>query len=137
MIAGGVLIYVLAAALCSVYTIDTVIVAYNYRFFDENPPSSKLLFLAEALKLLTASSLLLLERRRSRGSYRDLEADDEPDQKHQHTDSWWLGLPMRRQCCLAPHAVAVGRGWWLAVTAWAKGMLVFAVPAVCYFITNK
>jgi hypothetical protein len=126
---GGLLIYILAAALCVVYTTDTVIVAYNYRFFASNPPSSKLLFLAEALKLLTASSFYFWECRRAR-DYKALGTDDTDGYKPR-CGSWWL--PSHLKC----HQQQFGRTWWLAVAAWAKAMLVFAVPAVCYFITNK
>lgn len=130
---AGPLIYVLAAALCSVYTIDTVIVAYNYRFFPgQNPPSSKLLFLAEAFKLLLASSFYLLEHRKRSKDYKSLGTDESDDKV---PENWWLGLPHHTRQCFAPPTA--GRGWLMAVTAWGKGMLVFAVPAVCYFITNK
>lgn len=128
-VGGGVLIYVLAASLCAVYSVDTVIVAYNYRFFTQNPPSSKLLFLAEALKLLTASSLWLWELRRAKGQ--KTSDNDDTEQHKLLSGSWWPGLPMH-----SPRQQA-GRSWWLALTAWGKAMLVFAVPAVCYFITNK
>jgi hypothetical protein len=130
--AGGALIYACAAALLICYTTDTVIVAYNYRFFSANPPSSKLLFLAELLKLCLATAFCLTERRRAK-DYRSVGTNDENHDKE--PESWWLGLPMHRHC-LAPKQQS-GRGWWLAVAEWAKGMLVFAVPAVCYFITNK
>lgn len=135
-VAGGALIYACAAALLICYTTDTVIVAYNYRFFSANPPSSKLLFLAELLKLCLATAFFSTEDRRRAKDYKCVGSNGTNDENHDKVpDSWWLGLPLHRYC-LAPKQQS-GRGWWLAVAEWAKGMLVFAVPAVCYFITNK
>lgn len=134
---SGMLLYACALALCFVYIVDTIIVAYNYRFYPgQNPPSSKLLFLAEALKLLMASCFYLLEKRRSpKESYRPVGAYDSAGNcyKQQEPVNWWLGLPMHRQC----QTLQLPHDWRSDLKAGAKAMLVFSVPAVCYFLTNK
>lgn len=133
---SGILLYACAVALCFMYITDTIIMAYNYRFYPgQNPPSSKLLFLAEALKLMMASCFYLMESKRSTRDYKAVDTydTDKNGYKQQEAVNWWLGLPMHRQCQTLP----LPPGWWPAVKSWAKAMLVFSVPAVCYFTTNK
>jgi hypothetical protein len=92
------------------FTADTITVAYNYRFIEYNPHSSKLLFLAEALKLGLASCFYLLER---------------------------SGPVTPGQLLKQPVPVAKVPQGLSRARSELRAMLVFAVPAVCYFITNK
>lgn len=119
------MIYVLAVTLCLMYTGDTVVVAYSYRFVASNPPSSKLLFLAELLKLVLSGLLLLAEKY----SKRDSQQDQQQSVKSQllpHADAPADAQPAVKR---SPRAVQL--------LAALQALLMFAVPAVCYFITNK
>jgi hypothetical protein len=118
---GNVLIYLLAGALCALYTSDTLLVAYNYRYHSINPPSSKLLFYAEALKLLLASSFFFSER--GNAGYIKYQKLSDPD-LHAHNGK------------LAPDQSWHVRGV-ASIKTWLMGMAVFSVPAACYFTTNK
>jgi hypothetical protein len=120
---GIVLIYLLAGALCALYTADTLLVAYNYRYHSINPPSSKLLFYAEALKLLLASCFFFSER--GNAGYSMYQHLSDPDLRSHNG-----------KLKLAPDQPWHVRGV-DSVKTWLMGMAVFYVPAACYFTTNK
>lgn len=106
------LIYIVSAALCCLFVAETILIAHNFHVYTINPPSSKLLFLAEAVKLVLASCFYASESRISTHS----------------------GLP-------SSNCLDVGKGRLRLckekLLSEGTAMLVFAVPAVCYFITNK
>lgn len=113
------LVYILAALLCCLYAADTIIISYCYRFFPANPSSSKLLLLAEGLKLFIATCLYLLEK--------EAPSTAAGVQCHQFL------LSDSVECAHAhPHQQRQQR-WQKA----AKTLLVFSVPSMCYFATNK
>lgn len=117
MLASAYKLYVFAGILCTLYAADTVLVAYNYRFYSYNPPSSKLLLLAEAVKLLVASCFYLAETKQR-------DAADIEDVVYKDSSG---GSPVKQRSSTAR----------LLGDQPFKALLVFAVPAVCYFFTNK
>lgn len=118
----NLLAHILSAALCCLFAAETLLVAYNYQFYTFNPPSSELLVLAEALKLLIAGGLYLAETKRAaaRPSYELLDKCEqqvtEPNAAADSSSNGW-----RRR----------------AFKQTARAYVVFSVPAVCYFCTNK
>lgn len=133
---SGMLLYACALALCFVCIADTLVMACSYKFYPgQNPPSAKLVFLAEAMKLLMASCFYLLESIPSLKEHKTVAACKLAEFKfdHQASVNRGFGLPVHRQL---QHI----HGWWptpKAVKAGARAMLVFSVPAVCYFLVNK
>lgn len=133
--ASGSLVYVLAIALCALYTNETLLVAYSYRFHSDNPASSKLVFIAELVKLLLATCFFLSELGNAAWSlYQRL--DD--------TSAALLPKSAKPQNGKGSHKAAAGYEELLqsdqvhkAVWEWVKAMAVFSVPAACYFVTNK
>lgn len=88
-----------------------------------NPASSKLLFYAEAVKLLLATCFLLSEKGGAGyAMYQRLSGDAQqllPFAKGgKRTQGWGAGLGQ-------------------ALASWLRAMAMFAVPAACYFVTNK
>lgn len=114
--ASRILIYALAALLCVLLTSETLLVSYSYKRRQNGPPSSKLLLISEALKLLIAGVLFLRE-----GSL---------DDKHAGASGHSSTLPEFQK-------KTQDRGGWSACAEWMKAMLVFAVPAIIYFVNNK
>lgn len=106
------LIYIVSAALCCLFVAETILIAHNLREYTTNPPSSKLVFLAEAVKLVLASSFYASERKLS------TPIDIPP--------TTYLDVDKKRLFLCKDKLLSQG-----------TAMLVFAVPAVCYFITNK
>ncbi|WIA14349.1 hypothetical protein OEZ85_002878 [Tetradesmus obliquus] len=114
------LIYGLAAILCGLYATDTILVAYSYRTWSDNPHSSQLLFLSEGLKLFLATCLFLAENPAGRNGF-SLLPKIHPTDKEQHAG-------------LLPKSPLTK---WEALLAKLKGVMLFAVPALCYFTTNN
>lgn len=123
------LVFVLAFILCCLYTSDTVIISYCYRFYAHNPSSTKLLLLSEALKLAIASCLHLVERQTHPGAAEQLlgTSTSRPDLQRGGSS-----------CCKAagqPGSYQHQKRTWPAHAAWT--LLVFSVPSLCYFASNK
>jgi hypothetical protein len=118
--ASSYLVYVLASTLCVLYTTDALLLAYNYRFHRDNPAGAKLVLFAEMFKLVLAAFFFLSEPHRPRSAYQllgDIGALHESKQQQQQQRK--------------PSAQLA--------TLWCffRDNLVFAVPAACYFVTNK
>lgn len=119
---GAVLVVLLAAVLCVLYASDTVIIANNYRFYDTNPPGSKLVLLAEVLKLFIAT--LLFNCSQPTGQHQ--AADHAKATRQQYVSdqrpSW---VPRWLQQC------------WHHLPDSVQSLIIFSVPALCYCLTNK
>lgn len=105
------MVYALSLALCGLFTIETILIAYSVRH-STPVASSKLLVLAEAVKFLISWSL-----HKSESGAKSPEPGPQLSTKDKQ------------------HATAMWRAG--AVMFHAKAMLIFSVPAVCYFVTNK
>lgn len=118
---------VLASVLCCLYAADSIIIFYCDRSYAHNPSSTKLLLLAEALKLVIAASLYLTEgpeEQQKPSSDATLQPHTCYLGQQQHGSQkqpWARGRPLSRQ-----------RVW---QTGWT--LLVFSVPSLCYFAANK
>lgn len=122
------LVYVLAVGLCLLYTSDALLVAYTYRWtHGTNPPGSKLVFYAEAVKLLLATLFFLSEPGNVESLSKRLGLLQGEEQQALLPKSGKQALPEPVKPVPAVDAL-----W-----QWLRGMVMFAVPAVCYFVTNK
>lgn len=120
--------YVLAVGLCLLYTSDALLVAYTYRWtHGTNPPGSKLVFYAEAVKLLLATLFFLSEPGNVESLSKRLGLLQGEEQQALLPKSGKQALPEPVKPVPAVDAL-----W-----QWLRGMVMFAVPAVCYFVTNK
>jgi hypothetical protein len=120
---------VLASLLCCLYAADSILISYCYRFYAHNPSSTKLLLLAEALKLLIAASLYLTE------GPEELQKQSSDDALQPQT-SCYLGQQQhgsQKQPWTRGRALLSSQRAWQ--TVWT--LLVFSVPSICYFAANK
>jgi hypothetical protein len=121
----------IALVLCLLYASDTIIISYCYRTFVSNPSSVKLLLLAEAVKLSIAGLLHFLDTRtnaeRSEGAQRItatlIHLSD-------------AGLLRTTYAC-AQNSSEQRRGSRHWLVPGMRTLMVFSVPSVCYFATNK
>jgi len=123
------LVFVLAALLCCLYASDTIIISYCYRVYAHNPSSAKLLLLSEALKLLIASCLYFTEQKPS---------DGHPEECHRSLLSDAESLPAATAS--SSRAVVLQQPRWgrtRPAQQFGWTLLVFSIPSLCYFGTNK
>jgi hypothetical protein len=132
------LVLVLSFVLCCLYASDTVIIAYNYKFYAQNPASAKLIFLAEVLKLCIASSLYWAEGRTAAAAASDAELSDAKQALCPAKPGPAEALPRfgKGDHSTKGAAASILR-YWSTLPDPVKALLTFSVPAVCYFLTNK
>lgn len=124
------LVVLLAGVLCCLYVSDTLLLAFNYRFYAANPPSAQLLLLTEASKFVLSACLEAWGQRGTTASRHAPEAAaGKPGAKQRD-------LPTARSVAEAathaqPGASSLARAW-AAIPASARAMLTFSVPALCY-----
>lgn len=124
------LVFVLAFVLCLLYASDSIIISYCYRLYSNNPSSAKLLLLAETAKLLIASLLHLTDTNSS--------AVERPE-ACQGLSQAVLHLSSPRGCSThtGSHQLQHQQQHSRGRSSWLQTLLVFSVPSVCYFATNK
>lgn len=120
-------LFVLASVLCCLYAADSIIISFCYRFYAHNPSSTKLLLLAEALKLVIAASLCLTE------GPEELQKPSSGAALQPH--ACYLGLQQhgsQKQPWARGRAFSRQRVW---QTGWT--LMVFSIPSLCYCAANK
>jgi hypothetical protein len=124
---------VLAFVLCCLHASDTVIITYCYHFYSHNPSGAKLLLLSEVLKLAIASCLWFTEKRAAHKSLIDCHIADLSHSK----PATGAAACLTQATGQGGHQQHVSSRQCKSVQASAWTLLVFSIPSLCYFATNK
>lgn len=129
--AATMLLFVIALVLCLLYASDTIIISHCYRTFASNPSSAKLLLLAEAVKLSIAGLLHFL----------NIRTNAERSEGLQRSTATLIHLSdaglLRTSHPCPQNSSQQRQGSRHLLLPGIRTLMVFSVPSICYFATNK